>query len=313
LTARPSLCLLISRTLSLHRRPRCSTDSALPTLRTRYCRQEKPRIREHGGDEFREITKAKTVTDLQRDSFRVYRKTIRTRKGKRSTVWVRSRFGKIKTIINHAVVEVDLTEKEKAVLQHVALLKPPAKPKPKPVDISPKEMKVILANANDWDTALILLGLNAAYLPIDCQRLEWSMIDWSAKFIRFDRSKPEHLTERALPRICALWTRTARAIRDIKNNHVFVFLSDQGKPAHISTINDHFVQCCNRAKIGRKLTFKHLRKSAMTAASNDPKVPDRQIDLLAGHSSGIKEHYVVKKNVQLACEAIERHYFGGKK
>ncbi len=40
------------------------------------------------------------------------------------------------------------------------------------------------------------------------------------------------------------------------------------------------------AKIRRKLIFKHRRKSALTAASNDPKVPDRQIDLLAGHSSG---------------------------
>lgn len=261
-------------------------------------------------NEFREITKAKTVTDLQRDSFKAYRKTIRSRKGNRSSIWVRSRFGKIKTIINHAVVEVDLTDSEKAILQHVALLKPPAKPKPKPVDISRKEMKAILANADNWDTALILLGLNAAYLPIDCQRLEWSMIDWRAKFIRFDRSKPEHLTEQALPRICALWTRTARAIRAIKNNHDCVFISDQGKPARIDTINDHFVQCCKRARIERKLTFKHLRKSALTAASNDPRVPDRQIDLLAGHSSGIKEHYVVKKNVLFACEAIERHYFG---
>jgi hypothetical protein len=49
----------------------------------------------------------------------------------------------------------------------------------------------------------------------------------------------------------------------------------------------------------------------MTAAGNDPRVPDRQMDLLAGHSSGIKEHYVVKKHVQLACEAIERYYFSG--
>ncbi len=69
------------------------------------------------------------------------------------------------------------------------------------------------------------------------------------------------------------------------------------------------VQRCERGRIRRKLTFKHLRKSALTGPSNDPKVPDRQIDLLAGHSAGIKEHYVVRRNGQLACEAIERHYF----
>lgn len=256
------------------------------------------------------ITGAKVVDDLDRESFRIYRKTIRDRRGNRSSVWIRSRFGKIKTIIRQALVEVDLTDKEKAALAYVAMLTLPAKPRPHPVDISPKELRAILAEADDWDSALILVGLNAAYLPIDCQRLEWSMIDWKAKFIRFDRSKPEHLTEQALPRICAVWTRTIKALRAIRNEHDHVFVSDQGKPAHIDTVNDRFVRCRQRAKIKRNLTFKHLRKSALTAASNDPKVPDRQIELLAGHSAGIKEHYVVKKNVQLACEAIERYYFG---
>ena len=61
---------------------------------------------------------------------------------------------------------------------------------------------------------------------------------------------------------------------------------------------------------GAIFAFKHLRKSALTAASNDLTVPDRQINLLAGHSAGIKEHCVVRRNVQLACEAIERYYFG---
>jgi hypothetical protein len=46
----------------------------------------------------------------------------------------------------------------------------------------------------------------------------------------------------------------------------------------------------------------------LTAAGNDPKVPDRQIDLLAGHSSWVTAHYVVKQNGQLACEAFERYY-----
>lgn len=263
--------------------------------------------------EFVGITRAKVVTDLDRESFKGYRKAIKSRQGKRSNVWVRSRFGKIKTIINHAIVEVDLTDQEKNALSHVALLKQPPKPTPKPVDIEPEEMGAILADADDWDTALILLALNAAYTNIDCQRLTWDMVDFKNSVIRFDRSKAEHLTEKELPRICALWDRTIDALKKTKNGHPHVFVSSQGQPAHIDTMNDHFVECCERAAIKKRLTFKHLRKSALTAASNDPSgVPDRQLNLLAGHSSGIKENYVVRRNVQLACEAIERYYFGDK-
>ena len=261
-------------------------------------------------DEFRKITGARVVTDLDRQSFKTYRKTIRDRQGDRSNIWVRCRFGKIKTIVNHALVEIELTDREKSILSDMALLKKPAKPAPKPVDISPKQMKAILSKSDVWDKALILLALNAAYTNIDCQRLEWDMVNFENGTIRLDRTKSIALTTEPLPRICSLWKRTIRALKAIKNGHANVFVSEQGKPAHIDTINDHFVQRCKKAKLGTHFTFKHLRKSALTAASNDPTVNDRQINLLAGHSAGIKEHYVVRRNVHLACEAIERYYFG---
>ena len=264
-------------------------------------------------DEFRAITKAKVVSDLDRQAFKTYRKTIKARQGDLSNVWVRSRFGKIKTIVNHATVEMELTDREKRILSDVALLKQPPKPTPNPVDISPKQMKAILKAADKWDKALILLALNSAYKNKDCHRLRWDMVNFENGTIRFDRTKSERLAKQPLPRICCLWKRTIRALKAIKNGHTNVFVSTQGQPAHIDTINDHFVKCCEKAGIGEHFTFEHLRKSALTAASNDPTVPDRQINLLAGHSAGIKEHYVVRRNVQLACEAVERYYFGGKK
>jgi hypothetical protein len=48
--------------------------------------------------------------------------------------------------------------------------------------------------------------------------------------------------------------------------------------------------------------------TAITAASNDPTVPDRHVDLLASHSTGINERYVVPEAVRMACEAAERAY-----
>lgn len=144
---------------------------------------------------------------------------------------------------------------------------------------------------------------------MDCAALRWDMVNFEDGTIRFDRGKSVHLTTQPLPRICSLWKRTIRALQALKNVHTNVFVSSRGAPAHRNTITRHFGCCCkNAGVVGR--TFKHLRKSALTAASNDPTVPDRQIDLLAGHSAGIKEHYVVRRNVQLACEAIERYYFG---
>jgi len=263
--------------------------------------------------EFRKITKAKTITDLNRQSFKTYRKTIKDRQGNHSNAWVRSRFGKIKTIVKHAIVEMGLTEREKLILSDMALLKQPPKPAPKPVDIPPRQMQAILSKADKFQKALILLALNAAYTNIDCKRLRWDMIDFDNGTIRFDRSKSQSLTNQPLPRICCLWKRTIQALKSIKNGHTNVFLSSLGKPIDRITIGRHFARCCKAANVNGA-TFKHLRKSALTAASNDPSaVPDRQINLLAGHSAGIKEHYVVRRNVLLACEAIERYYFGGKR
>ena len=203
-----------------------------------------------------------------------------------------------------------MTDHEKASLANVKLLKSPSKPKANPLDITPAQLNAMLRFASDWDEALFLLALNAAYTPIDCQRLEWSMINRDDGTIRFDRTKSEHLSERGLPRICALWTRTLSALDAIRNASRYVFVSIQGTPANINTMNEHFLDCRNRVGIKKRLTFKHLRKSALTAAANDPSVPDRQVRLLAGHSAGIQDYYVVRKNVALACEAIERHYFG---
>jgi hypothetical protein len=100
--------------------------------------------------EFCDITGAKFVTDLDRELFRRYRKTIKQRRGKRSPVWVRSRFEKIKTIIHHALDEMDLTTEEQNIFKTVSLLKPPPKPTPGPDVITPQELKTILDVADEW-------------------------------------------------------------------------------------------------------------------------------------------------------------------
>ena len=91
-------------------------------------------------DEFCGITGAKFVADLDREQFRRYRETIRGRRGDRSSVWVRSRFGKIKSVINYGLVELDLSAEDQTILKMVSLLKLPPKPTPDPRDITPQEL-----------------------------------------------------------------------------------------------------------------------------------------------------------------------------
>lgn len=286
--------------------------------------------------EFFRITGVKTVAELDRAAFLKYRKKIQAdqKAKKRVNSYTRSRFGKIKTIINYAVDQsaLDLSDEDRQNLVNRSVLKMPPKPKPKPVAISPDELSAILKVANEYDTALILVALNSAYLNCDCARLRWDMIDFDEKTIRFDRGKSEDLADEEVPRLTVLWNRTIKALRKIQHDGDFVFeIDDEGTPAfktkkptrspHIDTIYCHFLACVDasgikaeRKKARKKpLAFVHLRKSAITSASNDSTVPDRHVDLLAGHSKGIKEHYVVPANVKGASRAVEAFYFGNRK
>ncbi len=271
--------------------------------------------------EFVKITGAREVADLNHEAFRSYRQVIENRQEKlrRSNTWTRSRFGKIKTVINYSATEMDLSPDDRTILQLRSLLKPPSKPSPNPIDITEDEFRAILEHADEWETALILTALNAAYYPVDCQRLQWSMIDWGKAVIRFDRTKATGRAKKSIPRVAVLWQRTAQALRNLRpTTHPHVFLSLQGRPVDNETIRRHWRKLCERADIERRITFGNLRDSALTAAASSisPVVPTQQYNVLAGHvATGVDDHYIRRspRMVELACQAIENHYFGGKK
>jgi integrase len=268
-------------------------------------------------DEFCDITGAKFVADLDREAFRRYRKSIKQQQTKLelSPVWVRSRFGKVKTVINHSLSgEMDLSVEDRSILELRSLLNPPSKPSPNPIDISRNEFRAILRLADDWQKALLLVALNCAYYPVDCRRLTWSMIDFRKGTIRFDRTKATGRAKRSVPRVAVLWKRTITALKKIKNGHSHVFVSTFGRPVHIETIRRHWIMLCEKAKIKRRLTFANLRDSALTAAakSTSPVVPMQQYHILAGHvAKGVDDNYIRRDSriVELACRAIERFYF----
>jgi len=255
-------------------------------------------------DEFCEITGAKFVVDLDREAFRHYRSVIKQRQSsrKRSPAWIRSRFGKIKTV-------------NRSILELRSLLKQPSKPSPNPVDITREEFRAILKQADDWQSALLLVALNCAYYPIDCRRLTWSMIDFKRATIRFDRTKATGRARGAVPRVAVLWKRTITALKKLQNGREHVFVSTYGRPVHIETIRRHWQTLCKQADIQRNLTFANLRDSALTVAaeSTSPVVPTQQYHVLAGHvAKGVDDNYIRRnpRIVEVACRAIERYYFG---
>jgi len=266
------------------------------------------------------ITHAREVADLNHGALRNYRQAIENQQEKLrlSNSWTRSRFGKIKTVINYAATEMDLSPGDRAILQLRSLLKPPSKPSPNPIDITEVELRAILEHADEWETALILTALNAAYYPVDCQRLQWSMMDWEKAVIRFDRTKATGRAKKSIPRVAVLWQRTIRALRDVRRtNHPHVFISSQGRPVENETIRRHWNTLCKKAGIERAITFGNLRDSALTAAASSisPVVPTQQYNVLAGHvASGVDDHYIRRspRIVELACQAVENHFFGGK-
>lgn len=264
--------------------------------------------------EFLSITQARTVADLSHESFRHYREHIKNEQHERnlSKAWTRSRFGKITTIFNHALAEMNLSTRDREILSLKKLLKKPPKPKSKPVDIRRKEMTAILCEAGDFDRAMILVALNCCFNPIDIRRLRWDFIDLEKRTVCFDREKSEQLADAAVVRVAVLWQRTVDALIRIRNDPTHVFLSTLKKPIHIDTVNKRFKRVCQKAGIARNLTFTNLRDSAQTRAA-ELGAPMQQYQCLAGHKlPGVDDDYIRRNPnfVDEACEAIGRYYFG---
>ena len=79
--------------------------------------------------------------------------------------------------------------------------------------------------------------------------------------------------------------------------------------------NERFRQCYKalRAKTGVESTFEGFRDAAYTVMSE---VDHHHARYVAGHKVGESDKYVLRqasnKNVIACCEAVEKHFFGGK-
>jgi integrase len=157
--------------------------------------------------------------------------------------------------------------------------------------------------------AMFLLALNAAMYPGEVAGVKKEDIDLKKGTLSMERGKT------GVPRVAMLWQRTLDAIREyqetIPHQSEYLFVSRSGAAFSDNHVSRNF--CRRRDSVGlpKTLQFANIRDGAYSAAFNASGVSEKEAKVLAGHRSGMTDHYVVRTPtmVAAACIAIERYYF----
>ena len=114
-------------------------------------------------------------------------------------------------------------------------------------------------------------------------------------------------------RTCARpWPETLEAVRAIaRTGSPYAFVSNPGTRYNKNTKVNDFKDFATKVGV-TGVTFSHRRDGAYTAACNARRVKERFAELLAGHATGMKDQYVLRKPpaVLPATRAVDRRYFG---
>lgn len=226
-------------------------------------------------------------------------------KGK-SAAYVKSRFVKVKAILNWGVQRSTDKADCRAALDLCSILVAPEYDAD-PCPITPNEFGALLDYADTRMKAVLLLGLNCAMHSGEIGKTLKADIDLKARTLEGKRSKTHQR------RAAWLWKRTANAIKAYQAEHPHqsetLFVSRTGKALTGESIRQLFVTLRNKAGVPN-VKLEGLRDAAYTIANQ---TDSYYVKFLAGHT--IKDEskkYVVRgdnPNVRACCEAIERHFF----
>ena len=255
------------------------------------------------------------VDDLKRDVFQAYASRAKTRQRQKSdktgkprgVSWRRSRFATVATILNYmkdaGKISPELHNRVRQAWKQP--LKMPKQAKGRKYLIKPEEFHAMLAKADDFMKALLLLGVNAA-LPSGDFDVQWEHISFDDKTMAYRRTKTDSGSVEGVLRIAVLWDTTCDALKKLgRVDCPYVFSTQTGRPVDPSTVWDRFTALRKKAGLSRPLRPEDLRNTAATiAAENAPKA---QYDVLMGHSLGSDDEGYIEKHrffTREACEAI---------
>src|SRR6185437_4614683 len=111
------------------------------------------------------------------------------------------------------------------------------------------------------------------------------------------------------PRAAVLWPETLAALTTISRQGPYVFTSRHGTRYNKNTRVNDFREFRKKAELPDTVTFDTLRDGAYTAACHGTS-DDRQAKVLAGHSAGMSDNYVLRNPgfVEAACKAVYSAY-----
>jgi integrase len=134
--------------------------------------------------------------------------------------------------------------------------------------------------------------------------LNWSDIDLQKRTLTTHRAKT------GIVRVAVLWQRTMEALAKLPKDTDAIFLTSGTRMRHnYQTFYKNFKAVRKAAKVNVQVS--DIRDGSYTAAV-EAGIELHICKLLAGHASGIDDHYVKRRPmaVSAACSAIEAAYFG---
>jgi len=224
-----------------------------------------------------------------------------------SPAYVKSRFVKVRAILNYGIKFTDDKVDLRRALDMCAILTPPEE-EADPMPIDPADFRRLLDHADAQMKAILLLGLNAAMHNGEVASTLTKDLNLNARTLSARRSKTR------TPRVAYLWERTVDAIRayrkELPHKSPHLFVSRTGKAITGERIRQRFVTLRRKAGISDTVTYEGLRDAAYTIADD---VDAHHAKFIAGHKSGESDKYVLRQalhsKVKACCEAIEAFFF----
>lgn len=257
-----------------------------------------------------------TTEELNHDAFVAYAKRIRAAEKKispktkkpYSSSYRRSRFNTVCTILNYAYDCRRLSEDQIARLRadwKVPLKRPPAR-KGKKVIITPQEFAALLDKANDYEKAMLLMGVNCAFYPVDFN-IQWEQVNLDEGTMVFRREKKDEAGIEGTTRVAVLWKKTVEALQVLydRGTTSYVFATRSGLPPHRTEVLRRIKKLVKAAGIKRNIRAEDLRNTAATMASRS--APSNQYNVLMGHALPSEDAGYIEGNpfyVADACKAI---------
>jgi integrase len=222
----------------------------------------------------------------------------------RTPTYARQRFGAIKSIINFGPKRAKWAEDAKRAFALCAVLVPPKKSSTDPRPISIEHFHALYRVADQQVRTMLLLMLNACMYGGEVAALHWSDLNLAKAVLTTERSKT------SVVRVATLWAESVAALRQVPRQTNAVFLTDATRMQHnYQTVYKSFKAVRKAAKLDGLVQLSDIRDGSYTAAV-EAGVDLNVCRLLAGHVTGISDHYVKRRPTMVAdaCDSIRNAY-----